>query len=195
MDRAAEIRSMRMLNDPRWAALAEAGDPPTGRDYPHASDCRAKTRALVWDFDIDAARWRRGPCGGSLACSIVETFEAHPPAPPRPTLEQASEFEADHGRLHVELSLELAAGDRYPSWRARCSSCGQTRWFRTEAASHYMSHGAKISDRPPVSATLGVDVARLPEPDPDQVKAEEAGAELGRVVGTRAALRAIDRNR
>jgi hypothetical protein len=121
---------------------------PPARPYPHSSECRTPHRDPEWTVDIDAADWRRGPCDGATSCTLVQHHETAAPPPPRPDDDKLADFEATHGSAHTELRLEIASGDRYGHWRARCTGCGATAAWWTEAARHYEAHGLRISTRP-----------------------------------------------
>jgi len=130
---AAELRLFRRLG------------PAPVEPYPHSAECRHGDVDPPWTLDAAAECWRRGPCGGHNSCAIVQQRgERALAAPPRP---DTAEFEGEHGSLHVELVLEYATGDRWPSWVARCTACHVTKWWRTDAAAHYASLGSPISNR------------------------------------------------
>jgi cytochrome c553 len=60
---------------------------------------------------------------------------------------EVTEFQAQHGELHTEIKLEVAPGDRLPSWVATCAQCHATKRWWTQAARHYEAHGVRITSR------------------------------------------------
>jgi hypothetical protein len=138
---------------PGWpvgCAFSSIPRPPADHaGYPHSAECRTPEHQPPWELtdDMTTPTWRRGPCGGHPSCSLIQHWIPSAPPPPRPDDDKLAAFDAEHGRSHVELSLEVAPGDWLGHWRARCTGCRATAAWWTEAARHYEAHGARITNR------------------------------------------------